>query len=184
MLISPIMSTDGKTLGDCNINYEKEARKNDLWELKPACFNLEDVEWFSKTDPLLRFFRPINCENIKDYANVEEVDPKNWYCFYETEPKMNTINPIFSSFKLSGYEICKNNHKLPIKVQLLDFEINANHRVLAETVFYLHELKTSERFHWKFLDKNMKKMGYLEFKTMKFNPWIVRFFFYNLMVFF
>lgn len=101
------------------------------------------MEWFSKSDPFLRFFRPSDSYIGSKYA--DEIPENEWIFVKETDHVNSNLTPDFDPFKISSQKFCKNNPKCIMKLEIWDWENNGKHRKISKGYFTINDLSGEKK---------------------------------------
>ncbi|KRX08060.1 C2 domain [Pseudocohnilembus persalinus] len=154
MCILDLKDKSGKYGGKVIIRADKVTYDNNELLLQVSCKSLPDTRWFGKTNPFLKFSRI--SENTMPLL------------VFQSEPVMNTCNPLFPQFKLSCQKLCNGDYNLPLLVEAWDFRTSGEHVYLGQVQFSINDLTQSQQKQFKLKDSKKKKdAGYLEIRNVK-----------------
>lgn len=126
VMSSPAMSfsmklLDGKKkeVGLCTISAERAVKDAFSYKIDLKCQNIANSEWFSKSDPFLRIYRPKPHQESQTDGN--KIPDSDWTKVHETEWKKDDLNPDFAPFTISSGKLCRGNEKLLLKLEIWDY---------------------------------------------------------------
>lgn len=100
--------------------------------------NVKNVEWFSKSDPFIRFFRPNDAYLTSPTPTT--IPDNQWTLVHETEFVKDSLTPDFVPFSISSSKFCKNNKNTFVKMELWDNSKEGNHTYLGKGFFTVNQL--------------------------------------------
>lgn len=100
--------------------------------------NVKNVEWFSKSDPFIRFFRPNDAYLTSPTPTT--IPDNQWTFVHETEFVKDSLTPDFVPFSISSSKFCKNNKNTFVKMELWDNSKEGNHTYLGKGFFTVNQL--------------------------------------------
>ena len=116
------------------------------FSLTIACEEVKDIEWFSKTDPFVRVYRPKDFEQIsKRPADIAQED---WLMVHQSEHHLDNLNPVFSRFEIDTATLCWNNLLCPLKLEIWDWdesEKQAAHTRVSGCFFTMAQVVDGQR---------------------------------------
>ena len=118
----------GMKTGQLTVKFQKIGPETEQYMFKLCCRKVKNVEWFSKSDPFLRIYRP-----DKQFMNSDPmtIQDRNWTIVKETEFVKNNLNPDFSPFVLTGAKLCYNYYDCPVKVEIWDNSKRGHHSLIS-----------------------------------------------------
>ncbi|XP_067130750.1 copine-3-like isoform X2 [Centruroides vittatus] len=126
----------------------------DLLSLSFHAKNLDDKDFFSKSDPFLEF-------------RVKSIDG-NWHLVHRTEVIMNNLNPVWKPFQINMQSFGGNNVETSILISCFDHESDGNHDFIGKfTTTFAEILEAQHRqVEWPCInEKKMKKMKKKNYKN-------------------
>lgn len=108
-----------KKVGTAILTAEKQTKDTYLYKFDLRGKGIKDLEWFSKSDPCIRIYRPKPAFVSK--RTPGEIPLTEWVKVHETEYRKNDLNADFEEFSIGGDKLCRNNEKCIIRVDFWDF---------------------------------------------------------------
>ncbi len=136
------------------IKYEKLIKSKNILSFKFRCKKIEDIEWFSKSDPFLRFYK--YSKNDKNFSDSISVKDPNWQITHQTEFYMNNLNPKFNKFMIQDQKFTKGSPQQPLKVEVWDYSKKGKHSMIGYQFFTLQEILNGNKT-WTFISVRKKK---------------------------
>ena len=138
-----LKSASGKSQGWIQIRFAKMKAAKGLYNFKVRGSKIKDIEFFSKSDPFIRIYRPSqNYENVPEFHTI----PSNcWIQVYESEPHMNNLNPVFQPFSISSAQLNCNVDTMANKWEVWDYESDGMHRVISTGYSTGNALKAGQK---------------------------------------
>ena len=84
--------------------------------LRFSARNVKTSEWFSRTDPFLRIFRP-SAAFLKE-ADAKRIPEKQWVLVEETAHVHNSLNPDFEELRVRGPKLCLGYLQARLKLEI------------------------------------------------------------------
>ena len=100
---------------------------------------VKDIEWFSKSDPFLRIYRPK--PGFQNETSGEKIPDQEWYQVVESEFKKDETNPDFKPFSVSSNSLCRGNVNMVLKVEFWDHSGKGEHEFLGRGFFTVAQLQ-------------------------------------------
>lgn len=139
------------------IFWDKAVKSNYLLNFGFQCQNIKDIEFFSKSDPFLKFFRYEVPHKTKNDVTVQE---PNWRLAHQTEHYDDNLNPTFKDFHIEDQNLCYGDPNQAIKVEVWDYSRRGKHTWIGSLLFCINDIIRGEK-RWSFLDKKNKSAGVL-----------------------
>lgn len=126
--LSLITSPD-LVIGHLNIQYRTVIDDKSSYHIGFNCLNVKNLEYFSKSDPYVRMFRPSDIHITA--ISKDDIPSGGWVLLHETEFYRHDLNPKFKPFAISKWNICKSNLDALIKFEIWDHSKIGLHRKIA-----------------------------------------------------
>lgn len=123
----------GKKAGTIRIDFEKLEKECELYHFDFKATNLKNLEWFTNSDPFLRFYRPT--KQFTNVRRVSEIPEKEWKLVYESVVIKDNLNPDWPPFSISGTRLSNNDMNCPIKFEIWDYSKTMNHSRISTGYF-------------------------------------------------
>lgn len=152
-LVLDLKDKSSKDGGKIIVRAEKvgTCRENIHWQWSGV--KLMNTGWlFSKSDPVLRFFKRRENE---------------WLKVYETEVIKGNLNPIWKLFQIRGEKLYNGDHLRPIKVECWDWNKSGKFKFIGEAEFNINEIIQGKRNLDLSNPKKKKKTGTLKINAFK-----------------
>lgn len=121
---------------------------------------MKDIEWFSKSDPFIRLYRP---SDMYITSSISDIPENAWILVHETHHVKDNLNPDFTPFSISGQKLCKNVLKCPLKIEIWDHSKRGMHTFISKSYFNLTSLIQGHINSLDTQDKNGKFAGKILF---------------------
>eukprot|EP00092_Neocalanus_flemingeri_P001374 GFUD01001466.1.p1 GENE.GFUD01001466.1~~GFUD01001466.1.p1 ORF type:complete len:281 (-),score=70.18 GFUD01001466.1:49-891(-) len=124
-------------------------RKQQMVRLKFEGKGLEDLDFFTKSDPFLILSRP--AKNGAGFVQVRK-----------TETIRNNLNPSWQLLYIPTSELCDNNHHMPLNIEVYDEDRNSRNDFIGSVQLTLSDLQNlSQSRSPVILRKGQKNRGQL-----------------------
>jgi hypothetical protein len=123
----------GSFAGKVFIRFEKIAQELNEFMIDFCASSVKNVEWFSKSDPFLRIYRPVDA--YLNSTTPTTIPDNMWILVQETEYVKDNLNPDFKPFTISGAKLCKNNMATPLKLEIWDHSKAGKHLQISTGYF-------------------------------------------------
>ena len=128
--------------GKVLIRFDKIANELNEFYIDFCASNVKNVEWFSKSDPFLRIYRPsdkyVTC-------NQPSTIPENqWVLVQETEYIKDNLNPDFKPFTITGAKLCKNCPEAWLRLEIWDNSKSGKHLKISTGYFTVFSMMTGK----------------------------------------
>jgi len=155
-----------KSAGIVYITAEKGSGKpsHDI-EIDLKATQIKNTEWFSKSDPFLRFFRPTT--RFIDKRSYEEIPKDDWIQVFQTKHLKDELNPDFPPFVISEEKLCRGNRDSILKVEIWDYSKTGAHDFISRGVWTLNSALQGKLKEIKTSDNNKKFAGCLIFEKIE-----------------
>lgn len=120
---------EGKNKGTVKVKYSKLGESKKLYTFKINCTQVKDIEFWSKSDPFVRIYRPM--PQYVGAQNGDQIPPSGWIQVHETEPVMNNLNPNFRPFMIPSANLNGGNSVIINKYEIWDYESDGKHRAIS-----------------------------------------------------
>ena len=156
-LVIPLVNSHKKN-STVTIKYQRVGSSNQSAYFKVRCTKVKDIEFFSKSDPFLRIFRP--SQVYEQAANADQVPEVGWVQVHETEFHKDNLNPVFAPFTLNLATLNRGNPNMLNKWEIWDNSKRgaAYYQFLGEATASLAQMCDSRRL-LEALDKKRKFSG-------------------------
>lgn len=134
------LNESGQNRGQLIVKAEPVAVEREDYHIDLKANNVKNVEWFSKSDPFVRFFRPNDAYLTS--ASPSTIPENQWTLVHETEFVKDCLSPDFAPFSISSSKLCKNNKNAFVKMELWDNSKEGNHTYLGMGFFTVNQLQT------------------------------------------
>ena len=116
-----LFNSSKKEVGKCTITAERPRPTSESYSytIDLKCEKIVNLEWFSKSDPFLRIYRPKPNQVSQTDGNC--IPESDWTKVHETEWKKDELNPDFAPFTISSGKLCRGNEDLPVKLEIWDY---------------------------------------------------------------
>ena len=161
-LVIPLVNSHKKN-STVTIKYQRVGSSNQSAYFKVRCTKVKDIEFFSKSDPFLRIFRP--SQVYEQAANADQVPEVGWVQVHETEFHKDNLNPVFAPFTLNLATLNRGNPNMLNKWEIWDYEKTGKHRIISKAAASLDQLlqkKSLDSF-----DKSYTFAGAINFDQLK-----------------
>ena len=145
------------------IKYQKVQQSNADVIFKLRCSKVKDIEWFSKSDPFLRIYRPNQA--FKD-SPFNQIPKDGWVMIHETEYYQDNLNPQFNQFTLSGSILNQGNPNMFNKIEIWDHSHRGKHQWIGEGYFTATQIIGGLRLVETF-DSSRKNSGNIHFDDFR-----------------
>jgi hypothetical protein len=144
-----------KPTGKLIIRGEEVAGCSDVLWLDLAANNIENVEWFSKSDPFLIFYR------LREDGT--------WLRVHNTEYISNNLNPVWKGFFIKAQTLSNGDMLRPVKIEVWDNESSGNHRFIGQCEVSIDTLIKEGKNGFPFINpkKQQKKKSYKNSGVLK-----------------
>ena len=115
-----LIDSKGKLSGKANLIASAAIRDKFSYFIDVKCKQVKDINWFSKIDPCIRFYRT-RPEYSKATDPNQIPDATGWVKVYETEHKPGDLNPDFAPFRITGNKLCRGDEGAILKAELWDY---------------------------------------------------------------
>ena len=118
----------------------------DHYFVKIIARNVKNVEFFSKSDPFLMFYKPVRSKDREgiDTSTYSRKEPKRvltkWRLVKKTEYHKDNLNPEFQSFIISRQAFNDDNEDEAIKVEIWDHSKRGKHQKISQGKFTTRDL--------------------------------------------
>lgn len=156
-LVIPLVNSYKKN-STVTIKYQRVGVSNQSAFFKIRCTKVKDIEFFSKSDPFLRIYRP--AQHYEGASSADQVPEVGWVQVHETEFHKDNLNPIFNPFTLNLATLNRGNLNMLNKWEIWDNSKrgSAYHQYLGEAVVSFNQMVDSRRLI-ETLDKKRKFAG-------------------------
>lgn len=96
-------------------------------DLAMHCTNLENLETFSKSDPMIRISK-LQADGT-------------WTPVYQTEEIQNNLNPIWRPFSRTLQQLCNGDKNRALLIECFDYNSNGKHKLIGEVKTTLNQLQ-------------------------------------------
>lgn len=153
------MTNDNKPAGLIEISAQKTVKERVSYTLDLKCENVKDLEWFSKSDPCLRIYRPRPA--FMGRKDVDKIPDQEWVKVHETEYKKDDLNPDFAPFTISDDKLCRGNEDQPLKMEIWDFskEGEGSMNRIGKAYFTMRQITTDNLLKFVTIDAKGKPAG-------------------------
>jgi hypothetical protein len=155
------------------VSYDKIGTLKDEYEFKFFARSIKTNEWFSKTNPFIRIFRPTL--NFLEEMDVKKIPDKQWVMVHETPHEMDCINPDFLPFKITSPMLNRETPEAKLKVEILNWKSDGKHKLISMGHFSILDLVNHMKFKHKSgsPSKNMfqETRDISSYKKMDFNSY-------------
>jgi hypothetical protein len=127
------LTDKGKFQGNVLIKYEIMAKGSDNYFIDFKANNVKNIEWFSKSDPFLRIYRP--SDQYISVSNPTQIPQNAWTLVKETEFYKDNLNPDFKPFEISSAKMNKNNRNCIQKLEIWDNSKRGKHTLISTGYF-------------------------------------------------
>ncbi len=108
----------GKPAGNATVTGSPMVKDKYSYHIDLKCKDIKDLEWFSKSDPCLRIYRPRpDFGKEKDGTKIPE---NGWFRVHETEYKKDDLNPDFDEFTITANKLNRGDDDMPLKMEVWD----------------------------------------------------------------
>ncbi|OMJ84220.1 hypothetical protein SteCoe_14707 [Stentor coeruleus] len=131
--------------GNSKLIVKAEEVKNikDVLKFKMKGENLDEKDWFGKSDPYLIIYRSL--------------DNDTWVEIFKSEVIKNTTNPFWNEFKIPINKLCNGDLKKPIKIDCYDWDSIGSDDLIGSTITDLEHLsRNGWRFELQTPEKRLK----------------------------
>ena len=145
--------------GTVTITFQKTGDSKMEYFFQMNGRKVKNVEWFSKSDPFLKFYRPVQSSAASEPLSVPS---HQWIMVYESEFHKDNLNPKFRPFTISSSRLCYGDANCPIKVEIWDNSKRGHHRIISTGYFRIGQLLRRELSTIETYDHKPKFAGYLD----------------------
>lgn len=131
----------GKERGRLYVSSDRKAITTTSYTIDTKAEDVKDIEWFSKSDPYMTFYRPAD-QFLKE---ASEDTVKDWVEFHKTEFVKDSTEPDFRPFTITKERMCKNVESAPLKVEIYDESKEGKDELLSTGYFNLYQLLGGSR---------------------------------------
>lgn len=163
--ISLTKNGGGQSTGQLIVKAEPSAVDREDYHIDLKANNVKNVEWFSKSDPFIRFFRPNDAYLTSPTPTT--IPDNQWTFVHETEFVKDSLTPDFVPFSISSSKFCKNNKNTFVKMELWDNSKEGNHTYLGKGFFTVNQLQTQSISFIDTTDNNGKMSGRVNIESFK-----------------
>lgn len=117
--INDLMSPAGKNVGKITLAIAPVVRDRFAYNIDLKCMGVKDVQMFSKSDPLIRVYRPR--PDQEGQRNAALIPDAGWVRVHETEYKKNELNPDFLPFSITASKLNRGDEDAPVKFEIWDY---------------------------------------------------------------
>lgn len=111
-----------ETTGEVKLSFEKvEEIRNEL-EFKLKARNVKNTEWFSKSDPYIKIYKPSLA--YEDEEDPNKIPEKCWIEIFVTEHVDNCLDPDFKPFSLTSMALCRGKLDIFLKFEIMNYNQN------------------------------------------------------------
>lgn len=114
-----LVDKNGKPAGTATVTGSAMVKDKFSYHIDLKCKDVKDLEWFSKSDPCLRIYRPRPA--FAGQRDGSKIPDNEWYRVHETEYKKDNLNPDFDEFTLTANKLNRGDEDMPLKMELWDF---------------------------------------------------------------
>ena len=157
---------NGTQKGKVIIKHEKVSLNAKNYYLKVRCTEVKDIEWFSKSDPFIRIYRPSSQFLQSSYNQAAQIPPSGWIQCHETEHYDDNLNPSFLGFYLQSNLLNSNDEQVNNKWEIWDWESDGCHRLIS-TGFSSISAINQPGFSFNTVDKKGKFAGKIIIETVQ-----------------
>ena len=149
ILMAPIdgltlsLNSSSKKASKVKISYQKIGQTNKTYGFKVRCTKVKDIEFFSKSDPFLRIFRPAQVYEAQ--VNPSQIPDSGWVQVHETEQYMDNLNPVFRPFNINSAALNRGNPNMLNRWEIWDWESDGKHRVISSIVTSMSAILGGQR---------------------------------------
>lgn len=154
----PLTLSGNRTKGYVIIKYEKVSANLKNYFFKVRCSQVKDIEWFSKSDPFLRIYRPSSQYVAESYFQPAQIPPSGWIQCHETEHYDDNLNPAFVGFFVQSNTLNANDERVLNKWEIWDWEEDGAHRIISTGYAGICQM-TTENYTFDTQDKKGKFAG-------------------------
>ena len=141
--------------------HEVESSKEDFYYLEILARNVKNVEFWSKSDPFLIFYKPIDSKS--DALTSAEVQESEWKMVKKTEYIKNNLNPIFIPFFIPCVKMNNGDPNMIQRVEIWDHSKKGEHERIGIGYFHMSDLLTDKNLVRCYNNKKTKSNGDLIF---------------------
>ena len=127
-----------KTKSTAIVKFEKVHKSRTMFTFKFKCKKIEDIEFWSKSDPFLRFYKHKNIE--KRTSEDLKVNDPLWKLTKQTEFYKNNLNPSFNKFTIMDFDFCSMSPDLALKAEVWDYSKRGKHSLIGHFFFCLKDI--------------------------------------------
>lgn len=129
--------------GTLQIRYERVVQTKLSYSFSLTCSKVKDVEWFSKSDPMIRIFRPTSPSSLE--MPPHSIPEYDWVMAIETEYVKDNLNPVFRPFDINSGSLCYGNPRCPLKFEIWDHSMRGEHKLLGKVFSSVEKIQGGER---------------------------------------
>lgn len=160
-----------KTKSSLIIKFEKARKSKTLFSFKFKCQKVEDIEFFSKSDPFLKFYKHKNIEK-RTSEDLELKDPL-WKLTYQSEFYKDNLNPSFNKFTILDFDFCSMIPDLALKAEVWDYSKKGKHSLIGHLFFCFKDILNGRKeFSFKSKRKKNKNAGKLILEYLDTSPFL------------
>ena len=123
------LQNSSKKKSTVTIRYIRIGETNKSYLFKVRCTKVKDIEWFSKSDPFLRIYRP--SPHFEGTTDPNQVPAQGWVQIHETEFHKDNLNPVFNQFTLNGATLNRGNSKMINRWEIWDYSNRGKHELIG-----------------------------------------------------
>lgn len=128
----------GSKRGTVFIKFEKLAKELNEFFIDFCASKVKNIEWFSKSDPFLRLYRPT--DQYLQSNSPQQVPQNQWVMVKETHYVKDNLNPDFRPFTITGAKLCKNYLPCQIKLEIWDHSKRGKHTLISTGFFCVNDM--------------------------------------------
>jgi hypothetical protein len=151
--------------GQLIVKAEPSAVDREDYHFDLKANNIKNVEWFSKSDPFLKFYRP--SDSYITNQSPSTIPENQWILTHQTEFVKDCLNPDFVPFSVSSSKFCKNNKNAYLKMEIWDDSKEGNHTYIGCSYFTISQIQTQSISYLDTKDKNGKDTGRVTIESFK-----------------
>lgn len=163
--LSQPLALQGKQKGFIRVRFSKIGESKRIYTFKFNCTQVKDIEFWSKSDPFLRIFRPTT--QYMGINNGDQIPPSGWVQVHETEPVMNNLNPNFRQFTIPSANLNGGNSLVVNKYEIWDYESDGQHRVISSGYAAVAQLEKGQLKSILTLDPKQKFAGNINLEYLQ-----------------
>jgi Copine/C2 domain len=144
------------------IKYNRFASSNCSYFFKVKATDVKDIEFFSKSDPFLRIYRPAATDELT--TNGDLITENSWIQIHETEYYQDNLNPNFKPFTVAGPIFNKGNPGMLNKWEIWDHSNRGKHEWISKGYISVAQIIGGKR-SLETLDAKKKFSGNIHIET-------------------